>query len=186
MSYTVRPENHELEEARRSVEGAIESCKYVLSKEKDLEINLGVSSDERRGAHGLAESEEVLQLFFNPEIDGWSEQIGQTAVNCYGEAWIRENKGSIDFVWEKFLASVTGLLLLEKTGESREIDGDFSDEWVEKEGKLESMLSPEAHEDFPWQIKARIGEELLEKHELQDFPGLTLSDVRKAGEKAFD
>lgn len=186
MNYKLRPEKHELEEARRSVEGALESCKYVLEKEKDLKVNLGASSDERRGGHGLAESEDILQLFFNPEIDGWSDQLHQTAVNCYGEAWFRENKGSIDFVWEKFLASVTGLLLLEKTGESREIDGEFSDEWVEKEGKLESMLSTDAREDFSWQVKALVGRKLLEEHKLEDLPELTLSDVRASGEKVFE
>jgi len=186
MSFTVRPERHELEEARRTVEGGLESCKYVLEKEKSLEVNLGASSDDRRGGHGLAESEETLQLFFNPRIDGWKAQLQKTAVNCYGEAWFRENKGSIDFVWEKFLASVTGLMLLEETGESREVEKDFSDEWMEKEGKLESMLSTEAYEDFSWQVKALVGEKLLEEHELEKFPELTLSDVRNAGEKAFN
>ncbi|MFB6115515.1 MAG: hypothetical protein ABEK04_04410 [Candidatus Nanohalobium sp.] len=186
MSYSLRPEPHELREARNTLEGALESCKYTLEKEEGLRVNLGASSDEHYGAHGLATDSGSAQIYFNPDIENWEEELKKTAINSYGTAWFYENIEEVDFVWEEFLASTLGLVFLEELGEGREIEKEtLEDEWREKEGKLESQLSVEVQEDFSWQLKLAVGRKLLEENELEDFPDLKLSDVRQAGEEVF-
>lgn len=186
MSYSLRPEPHELREARNTVEGALESCKYRLEKEGGLRVNLGASSDEHYGAHGLATDSNTAQIYFNPDKEDWKEELRKTAMNAYGTAWFYENIDDIYFIWEEFLASTLGLVFLEELGEGRKLEeAGLEKEWREKESKLESQLSVEVQEDFSWQLKLAVGQKLLEENELEDFPDLKLSDVRKAGEEVF-
>ena len=187
MSHSIRPEEHELREARDSVDGALEGCKYRLEKEEGLRVNLGASSDESYGAHGLATDSGTAQIYFNPDRDNWKDELRKTAMNVYGTAWFYEKIEEVDFVWQEFLASTLGLIFLEELGEEREIDAEgLENEWNRKEGKLESQLSFEVQEDFSWQVKLIVGRKLLEDNNLEDFPDLKLSDVRKAGEEAFN
>lgn len=184
MTYSIRPEKHELRKARKAVESALERCKYVLEKDEGLEINLGASSDERHGAHGLAHSKGNAQIYFNPEVNGWEEDLEKTAVNVYGAAWLYENVENVTFVWQEFLASVTGLLLLEEIGEGREpVKEDLREEWSEKKESLEKELTEEVRGNFSWELKLAIGEKLIEERELEELASLNLSDVQEAGEK---
>lgn len=187
MSYSMRPEPHELREARNTVEGALESCKYRLEKEEGLRINLGASSDENYGAHGLATDSGNAQIYFNPDRENWKDELRKTAMNAYGTAWFYEKIENVDFVWQEFMASTLGLLFLEELGEKREIETESLDEeWNSKEGKLESQLSVDVQEDFSWQLKLSLGRKLMEENDLEDLTELKLSEIRKAGEELFN
>lgn len=187
MSYTVRPEEHELKKARSIIESALESCKYRLEKEESLRVNLGASSDENYGAHGLAARSTDAQIYFNPDRPDWEEDLRKTAISSYGNAWFYENVENIGFVWRELLASATGLLLLEEVGEGRDLEKeDLAQEWMEKKSSLGDELSVERQESFSWELKLVLGRKLLEEHDLEEFPGLSFSEVRDAGEEAFE
>jgi len=186
MSYTVRPQTHELKKARNIIESALESCKYRLEKEKGLSVNLGSSSDENYGSHGLATDSTNAQIYFNPDNSEWSQDLRKTAISSYGSAWFYENIENVGFVWQEFLASATGLLLLEEVGEGRQIDREnLGDEWEDRKDTLGNELSFKNQENFSWELKALIGKKLLEENELEDFPDLKLSDVRDTGNSVF-
>lgn len=186
MSYEIRPETHELEKARRAVEKAFESCKYVLQKNKVLSVNLGSSSQENHGAHGLAASPTEAQLYFNPDVSDWDEDLKKTAVSIYGEAWYREKVDEVAFVWQEFLASASGLLLLEEVGEGREPEREgLDEEWTEKKDSLGDEVAFQ-EERFSWSLKLVLGRKLLEDRGLEYLSDLSRSDVLEAGEEAFE
>lgn len=186
MNYSVRPQEHQLGEARRAVESAVESCQYILEKEEQFDLNLGGSSDAEYGAHGSAVSPQVLQIYFNPEIENWKEELQQTAVNLYGKAWFYEKTGSTEFIWQEFLASITGLMLLDRTDNTKEPEkNDLKQEWAEKKEDLSEELDFTSPERFSWELKLEVGRKLLEEHGLEELPKLTRSDVLEAGDELF-
>lgn len=186
MSYDLRPETHELEKARRTAEKAFESCKYTLEKNKVLAVNLGSSSENNYGAHGLAASSTEAQIYFNPDVSGWKEDLKKTAISVYGEAWYREKVDELSFVWQEFLASISGLLLLEEVGEGREPKTEgLEDEWMDKKDSLSKELAFE-EERFSWSLKLLVGRKLLEDQGLEDISELTRGDVLEAGEQVFE
>ena len=187
MSYTIRPEEHELRKARDTVEKMLETCKYSLEKNKMLEVSLGAAptdSADEHGAHGLAINDEAAQFYFNPEIDGWSEDLEKVIMKEYGKSWFYEKTEASGLVWRELLADVTGLMFLkENSDEKRYIENpeDFSDEWEEKKDSLGEQISLDVQEDFSWQLKFLIGEKLLENRDFEDLPDLKKSDIEKAG-----
>lgn len=185
MTYSIRPENHELETARTTVESALEGCRYVLEREEDLEIDLGCFDGEHHGARGTVQNRRELQIFFDPETDEWKEHLKQTAASLYGEAWFREKTGEITFVWQQLLASATGLLLLEQIGEGREPGNEgLEEEWQQKKSSLDSELLEET-ENFSWQLKTLLGRELASEEGLESLPETRKSDVIEAGDQLF-
>lgn len=183
MNYRIRPEKHELRKARNTVEGALETCKYILKKEEGLNVNLGAFPEKRHGAHGLAHDETNAQVYFNPDVEEWEKDLEKTAISIYGQAYFYEKVESITFRWQEFLASVTGLLLIRETGEERKIEEeDLKKEWNEKKALLEEEISTENQGDFSWELKVAVGEKLLEERELDELPDFKLSQIQKAGE----
>jgi hypothetical protein len=186
MSYNLRPETHELEKARKNVEKAFESCKYTLEKNKVLSVNLGSSWERKHGAHGLAESSTEAQIYFSPDVSGWGEDLKKTAISVYGEAWYRENVDEVAFVWQSFLASVSGLLLLEEVEEGREPEREgLGEEWMEKKDSLDEEVAFQ-EESFSWSLKLVLGRKLIDEEGPEGLSDLSRSDVVEAGEEAFE
>lgn len=188
MSYSIKPEDHELSQARQVVENTIDSVKYTLEKEKALSLHLGHASKAETGefgAFGHAENSENARLMFNTSSDNWKESLKELTVDVYGQAWFYENEDNHEFVWQQLLASITGLLLIEKVSNGREPDyNGLQEEWSEKKENLSEQLV-KSPENFSWQLKLILGRKLLEEHELEDFPDLKRSNVIEAGDEAF-
>ena len=188
MNYSIKPEEHELREAKQTVEKALEGAKYVLHKKEDLEINLGYASIEEVdefGVFGSAVSPEEIEIFFNSDVDSWKDNLEDLAADLYGQTWFYENS-EFNFVWQQVLASTTGLIVIEKVSEEKEFEiQEFKGEWAEKKTKISQEIS-KAGENLSWQLKLGIGHKLLEEHELEDFPDLNRSDVLEAGDKLFE
>lgn len=185
MSYRVRPEEHELREARETVEGILESCKYSLEKNKLLEVNLGVApsgSTGEHGARGVAVNSEAAQIYFDPQVDGWEEDLEKVIRKEYGKSWFYEEMEMSGLVWQELLADIFGLMFLGKI-EERDVESFPEEEWSDKKDKMKKHISPEIQEDFSWQLKWLLGEKLLEKYELEELPGLKRSEVEEAGEE---
>jgi hypothetical protein len=189
MNYSIKPEEHELREARETVEKIIESCKYVLEKEEDLTVNLGYAHRDETGEFGVfgaAETPGSATIYFNTDVDGWKDNLEDLAADVYGQSWFYENS-EVNFKWQQALASTTGLMLIEEISESREADiSEFQEEWAEKKTDISEKISPENPENLSWQLKAAIGRKLLEDHELEDLPHLNRTDVLEAGDALFE
>ena len=188
MNYSIKPEEHELRKAKQTVEKALEGAKYVLDKEEDLEINLGYASLEEVGEFGVfgsAVTPKEVEIFFNPNVEGWKNNLKDLAADLYGQTWFYENS-EVNFVWQQVLASTVGLIVIEKVSEEKEFEiEEFKEEWAEKKTKISQEIS-KASENLSWQLKLDIGHKLLEEHELEDFPDLNRSDVLEAGDKLFE
>jgi len=185
MSYRVRPEEHELRKARETVEGVLEGCKHELEKNKVLEVNLGAApsgSTGEHGARGVAVNSETAQMYFDPETDGWEEDLEKVVRKEFGKSWFYEQMEMSGLVWQELLAETFGLMFLGQI-EEREVTENFAEEWNEKKEKLKKHISPEFQEDFSWELKWLLGKELLERYELEELPDLKRSDVEEVGEE---
>jgi len=189
MNYSIKPEKHELEQARQLVETAIDSCKYTLDKKEPLKIHLGHAEKQQVGEFGVfgkARDSKNGQIFFNSSSDNWKQNINDLAIDIYGQTWFYENIENHMFIWQQFLANTTGLLLLDQISDGREPDyKGLKEEWNEKKQDLSEQLSLEQQENFSWQLKVILGRKLLDNYDLTDFPNLKRSDVIDAGDKTF-
>lgn len=182
MSHSIKPEEHELREARQVVEGALAACESTWEKEEDFEICLGAKSKdnyEERGAFGQAWNEGLIRIMFNPSHgDDWKSDLRQITIYSYGESLFYEKMGA-EFDWQKILAKAFALKFMERCGEDEEeIDRKKAEEnWRERENE---KFEPS------WDLAYLIGQKLLEKHALEDFPDLKRSDVLDAGDELFD
>jgi len=187
MNISIYPKEHELREAKQTVEKALEGAKYVLDKEEDLKINLGYASIEEVGEFGVfgsAVSPEELEIFFNSQVDDWKDNLEDLTADLYGRTWFYENS-EVNFVWQQILASITGLTVIEKISKERNFEiSNFKQEWAEKKTSISKEVS-EKEENLSWQLKLGIGHKLLEAHELKHFPHLNRSDVLEAGDALF-
>ena len=187
MSYRIRPEEHELRQARETIEGVLESCKYSLEKNKLLEVNIGVApsgSTGEYGARGVAVNAEAAQIYFDPQVEDWQEDLEKVVRKEYGKSWFYEGMEMSGLVWQELLADIFGLMFLRQI-EEREIEEPPADEWEDKKHKLKKHVSPEFQEDFSWQLKWLLGEKLLENHDLEELIKLKRSDVSSAGDEIF-
>lgn len=185
MKYSIKPEEHELREARQVVERITESCSYIIEKEKEFRINLGFKDLEEYGALGDALSSERAQINYNSLVNGWKEDLEDVVADVYGQAYFYENS-EVNFQWQQVLASVTGLMIIDELSESREVEKeDFREEWAEKKTDISEEANKESRDTLSWQLKYLIGRKLLEDYELEDFPKLNRSDVLEAGDALF-
>lgn len=190
MSYNIRPKQHQLREASQKIEGVLNSCRYVLDKDKNLSINLGYIDKEFAGDFGVfgnARDSKSANIYFNTAVEGWEKNLEELTADVYGQSWFYENS-EINFNWQQLLASITGLLLIEKTSDKKEIDDNkkLGSEWREKKESLSQQASEDAYVEFSWELKVKIGRELLERQDLKDFPKLEKSDVLDAGDKILE
>lgn len=191
MSYTIRPEPHQIREARQVVEGVLESCKYILEKNEMIEISLGAAptaSPGEYGAHGAAMNSEAAQFYFKPEIDSWKDDLEKVVTKEYGKSWFYENTEAAGLVWQEILGEGFGLMFLEENSEGREPEEDvkeFEDEWQELKPSLGDFINEFNPEKISWQLKWFIGKELLKEKDLEEFIELKKSDVEEAGENLF-
>lgn len=185
MEYSIKPEEHELREARQVVERILESCSYIVEKEKDFRINLGFTDSEEYGALGDALGSERVQVNFNSLVDGWKDDLEDVVADVYGQAYFYENS-EVNFQWQQVLASVTGLMIIEELSKPREVEKeDFREEWAEKKTEISEEAGIESRDALSWQLKTLLGRKLLEDYELEEFPDLKRSDVLEAGDALF-
>lgn len=187
MSYRIRPEEHELRQARETVEKILEGCKHELEKNRVLELNLGVApsgSTGEYGARGVAVNAEAAQIYFDPEVENWREDLEKVLRKEFGKSWFYENMEMSGLLWQELLAEVFGLMFLGQVHD-REPEKDIKQEWRDRRGKLKKHVSQEP-ENFSWQLKWRLGKKLLEEYELEDLPELKRSDVREVGDRLIE
>ncbi|MFQ3308176.1 MAG: hypothetical protein ACI977_000401 [Candidatus Nanohaloarchaea archaeon] len=180
MNFQIKPDEHDFRDAKDTVESTLETCQYTLEREENFEVNIG-SYPGKRGARGLAEAFN-LQIYFNPDVEGWQDELRQVVQNYYAKSWFYE-KHDPAFFWEEVLASSLGLMFLEEAGFDRkpeEVESAQA-EWEDKKDLLPEEVF-NVRTEFSWQLNWLIGKQILEKHDLEDFAELTKKDVVKAGD----
>lgn len=189
MNYSIKPEEHELREARQVIDAALESSKHVLDKEESLNIHLGHGGKTEVGSFGVfgeALDSENGRIYFNTSGNNWKQNLNDLTIDIYGQTWFYEKQESLEFIWQQFLAAITGLLLIDQVSEGREPDyKGLKEEWREKKENLSEQISLEYQESFSWQLKLLLGRKLVEDRSLEDFPELKRSDVIDTGDKVF-
>lgn len=180
MSHRLKPEKHDFREAREIIENTLDNAQYLLEREGALEVNIGSYPGER-GARGLAEPFNI-QIYFNPEVENWQEELRKVVQNYYAKSWFYEQHDP-SFFWEEVLASSLGLMFLEEAGYDREPEEVESSqaEWKDKKDLLAKEVF-EVRSEFSWQLNWFIGKKLMEKHEMSDFKDLTKKDIIMAGD----
>jgi hypothetical protein len=189
MNYSIKPEEHELQQAQQIVETAIDSSRHVLEKGKPFTVHLGHAAKVEVGEFGVfgkARDSENGQIYFNTSVESWKQNLNDLTLDIYGQSWFYEKVDSVQFVWQQLLANTTGLLLIDQISEGREPDyNSLQEEWSEKKEDLSEQLSIEKQENFSWQLKLKLGRKLLDSYELKEFPELKRSDVIEAGDETF-
>lgn len=207
MGYIIKPEKHELREARRIVSEAIEASKAVQEKQTDLKISLGWIEDSftvenLKGVHGFTHSPEIIELNFNTSSD-WKQGLKAFTPHEYAHAiFFEENSMTsedVQFNWQHVLMEAHAQHFSERV--YPDIDAawrenlskeELADRWPELREKMSSELIEEAIIDsenyglfFGYTLAYRIGEKLLENHELEELSQLKRSDVVEAGDELF-
>lgn len=188
MNYSIKPEEHELQQARQVVETAIESSKHTLEKEQPFTLHLGHGDKAEVGDFGVfgkARDSENGQIYFNTSVDNWKQNLKDLVIDIYGQAWFYEKEENHEFVWQQLLANITGLLLIDQISGGREPDyNGLKKEWSEKKENLSDQLI-NSRENLSWQLKLILGRKLLDTYEFKDLPELNRSDIMDAGDETF-
>ncbi|MFB6291896.1 MAG: DUF2268 domain-containing putative Zn-dependent protease [Candidatus Nanohaloarchaea archaeon] len=208
MNYTIKPEEHELREARQAVEQALEKARHALEVSADVDYYLAwdgrpYTREKMGGVSGRTAALDVVTLAFNSEADGWKKNIRRTAVHEYGHLFFYDARGEMsDFMWQFVLEEALAQHLAEKLfpegyapwNERYSVDK-IQQHWDDIKPIIEDEEIDYDHPlflgggDFPewigYSVAYLIGEKLLENHELEDLPDLTRSDVLEAGDRLF-
>ncbi len=192
MSYTLRPEPHEIREARQTVEGVMEACKYVLEKDEVLEVSLGAapsSPDREHGAQGFTSGPTTAQFYVRPKKDSWKADLEKVAYKAYGKSYLYEKTEDSGLVWREILVDSFGLMFLEQQVDGREPEAgaeEFTEEWKELKDVLADFIDEGVQLDYSWQLKWYLGNKISENHSLEEFTDLRKSDIVEAGEEVFE
>ncbi|MFB6180318.1 MAG: DUF2268 domain-containing putative Zn-dependent protease [Candidatus Nanohalobium sp.] len=210
MDYTVKPEGHKLREADNIVEGALEACKAVVSKEKSVIVSLGWTEDgfvkeEMGGVTGETLSSRKMNIRFNSTVSGWKKNLEATVAHEFAHTWFHEQNNTswegIQFNWQQVLMDSHAQHFAEKVVRNYSepmSDAVSREEMSEKWSKIREVCNKELQEgrqlfyggeEFEtwtgYTAAYLIGEKLLESHELEEFPELKRSDVLEAGDTVF-
>lgn len=207
MSHSIKPQSHELEEAERAVEEAIRASKAVADNGKNLEVELGWTGDiyvveKLGGVKGLTHSPKRIELRFNTEAENWKETLKAATANEYAHTIFFEEHGEdIVFNWQEVLFEAHSQHFSEKVFPDIEAswrkkysEKDLSENWellkevLNEEIDLQRSLiygRGSLPDLIGYSLAYRIGEHLLENHELEELISLRRSDVLEAGEELF-
>ena len=180
MTYSIKPEEHELKTGRSIVENCLKTCEAIEKKEEKLEIILGGKSRdnfEEKGAFGEAWNSNLIRIYFNSEHGkDWKNDLRTITTYSYGESLFLE-KSSVELNWQELLKKSYALMFLKKTG--------FEPDEIDREKAKTEWQDFDEESSISWSLAHFIGEELLEDYELEDFPDLKRSDVIETGDKLF-
>jgi len=185
MTYSLKPEKHEIREARQIVEGTLTTAETMLEKEADFEIGLSWSS---RFEPAVLNPEKV-SLRFNTQDDNWKDRLKQITAQGYAHSWFLENIEP-ELHWQEVLMLGHSLNFAEQaTGQKPSLNdrSEVSQRW----SNLKQELSRPAEEMEPEMMRYGfsaayyIAEQLQKNHDLEEFPDLKRSDVIVAGDEAF-
>lgn len=211
MSFTVNSGKGDIEDAEKAAEKGLEKVSSELPKEKDLDVDLGWTSqefvvEEMGGATGMTFNPERMELKFNSGAENWRKNLEATAIHEYVHTWHYEKIGGRAKVMWRYVISEA---LTQHFEEKRVPEADhrkqhkfskdeIAEHWsrIKKEqfGRQDSKISKPLFvsrgEEYPnwlgYSMSYLIGKELLKEHDPEEFPELEKKDVIKTGDELFN
>jgi len=186
MNCSIKPEEHELREAKQVIEGVLASCRIFKEKETDFKIELGWDTE----IHSGSDAEDRIFIGFNTSEEDWKEKLKTATAYGYAHSLYYELGEQPVFNWQQVLMDSFGLMLLdeilpEQAGKQTEDVEEYKpDDWLEMKKGFEEEISYGSQE-IPWQASYLIGRRLLKRYSLEEFPNLKKSQVIEAGDDVF-
>lgn len=206
----VNPTESQLKEARSIVVSAIEECRDILEKKKEVMVALSWIEDDfvknkMGGATGETVSAVKMNIRFNSSVENWKKNLKATVVHEFAHTWLHEKRNTawkeIEANWEQILLDAHAQHLTEQImADYREPMADaVTDEYIQENWKeIREVMEKGIDEGrylfygnkhlknwTGYTVAYRIGGKLLEDHGLEDFPELEKADVVEAGNKIF-
>ncbi|QKQ98639.1 hypothetical protein GKQ38_03900 [Candidatus Nanohaloarchaea archaeon] len=184
MDYTIEPSAENFREVRDTVEGILQTCSAVLSKDSDLKVNL--SWGDSNSPNVFSEDEARINVSVG---EGWKEELKQTVAQAYAQSWFLEYKSN-SYHWEELLMLGHSLRFAENITEKQpELDpkDEVAENWpvLREEVQLSLVEETEEMSYYGFSLAYYLAEELEEVHGLKNFPELTMSDLLDAGDRIF-
>jgi hypothetical protein len=185
MNYTVKPEKHELEEARSIVDQVVSTAEAF--QEKEQPITFGLSWD--RKIEPVTTSSQKVIIRFNTDEDDWEQEMRGAVARGYAQAWFLEHTQP-ELHWQELLMLGHSLHFSERaTGSEAQISSkkELAGFWPEIKDNLSLSKQEVNHElmRHGFSLSYHLIEEILEKHEMEDLPELSRSEVIEAGDRIF-
>lgn len=184
MEHSIEPSESGLSKARDTVEGIIQTCKTVLSKNSDLTVYL--SWGKKPSPELISEDQIKVNI---GQGENWKEELKTTTAQAYAQAWFSEYRSS-SYHWEELLMLGHSLRFAENiTGKKPDLDpkDEIREVWpvLREEIQLSLMEDTEELSHYGFSLAYYITGELEESHDLKKFPELGMSDFIDAGDKLF-
>lgn len=207
-----RPSKAELEEAEELVEESVEKVEEVLGQKIESSFALGfchkeVTRDTLGGASGeTLRDGSKINIRFNSEAKDWKNNLRRTVAHeCAHTLFFQKQvRSREDVLWKVILGEAQATNLAEKCYPNvkpvtvTSVDEEELEKyWPEVRGVMDEkagwnnrvFFSDFYDAEFPmylgYALAFRIGEKLLEIHDLEDFPELEKEDVVRAGNSIF-
>lgn len=187
MNYSIKPEEHELREAKQVIEGVLASCRIFKEKDSDFKIDLSWEPE----IHSGSDAKDRIFIGFNTSEEDWKEKLKTATTYGYANSLYYELGEQPVFMWQQVLMDSFGLMLLDeilpdKAGKQTENVEEYEvEDWVEMKKNFEEEVNYETPRDIPWQVSYLIGRRLLKRYSLEEFPDLKRSQVFEAGDDIF-
>lgn len=210
MEYSIKPEEKDVREARRVIEGTIPAVKSRLDKEEDIRIELGWTEEEfvknnMNGVSGYTPSSNRIEIEFNSSIEGWKKYLKSLTAHEFAHTVFFESlpHNELIFNWQYVIFEAHSQNFADRAfpdieqpwrnhideNRLKELWPNFKDilstEMEETGDFMHGMGKGDWPQWFGYSLSYKIGEKLLEDHELEDFPGLKRQNVLEAGEELF-
>ncbi len=186
MNYSIKPEEHELREAKQVIEGVLASCQIFKEKESDFKIELSWESE----IHAGSDAEDRIFIGFNTLEEDWKEKLKTATAYGYAHSLYYDLGEQPVFNWQQVLMDSFGLMLLDEIlpeqarKETEDVEDYEVDNWLEMKKELEEEINYDS-QNTPWQVSYLIGRRLLKRYSLEEFPNLKKSQVLEAGDDVF-
>lgn len=207
----INPTITQLKEAQEIVEKAIENTSRAFGVETDPKIALGYTHDNFTidtlgGVSGETFNQRKIDITFNSEPTTWKDNLRRTLAHEYAHTQFfqKHPRQRDDPLWKVILGEAQSTNLAEKCypkAEPPTIKAVNNEKLKEYWPNVRERMSDEMgwnneiffsdfyNYDIPmyygYSLAFQIGQKLLEKHKLEDFPELGKDDVIEAGNKLF-
>lgn len=205
----IQPTRTELKEANEIVEQAIKKASTTLEIKTNPKIALGYTHDNFTidtlgGVSGETFNDEKIDINFNSEPHSWKDNLRRTSAHEYAHTQFFQTnpRRRNDPLWKVILGEAQSTNLAEKcfpeakpptikAADNKQLEKywpQVRDRMSEEMGwNNEILFSDFYNYDLPmyygYSLAFQIGQKLLEKHKLKDFPDLKEEDVIEAGDK---
>lgn len=185
MEYSIKPDKHELEDARRRIEETVQKYDYSLEIE-GAKFNLGWQRFEKDCS--VVAGDGVVTVMINPERD--LENLEKHALRGLLHLEFREKAAyrDVKYNWQEIaMMAYVNIKFAELRDEELAVEEDIGERWEELKPKLEKeteQFDEELYMNAGLLAKA-IAKLYREQNKMEDLPVAKRADIIKAGDELF-